>query len=348
MRLTRRVEDDFAFQNETLDLATEFVNMLDRWHSHKEIVDEELEARILRMKLEIITTNKKRLEWGPKGTRYFSPSSANSDARELYMKLIGAPRDEQDIPPYQGRWRKIGTAFGDMIQTDLLYIEKHWEPEFGEKPPFVPEYVNVNGRLYPAWEKFAQKIMWVEHRGHKIPILGQPDGILRHTKTGTRVGIEIKTKQTTAAQTSYYSLKEPKADHFEQCVNYSIMYGVDDYIIVYGNMSKKNWLMTDEEYRKNPDLRAFHVQITEKDRKRLLDFYADVLDAVKAGEPPKLDLEKWAFNNFKTACALSLTDEEFEEIRGQVSAVMKSRLPDWKKEQYYEAFRFIKEVRGIV
>ncbi|SFX47922.1 hypothetical protein SAMN04487866_10926 [Thermoactinomyces sp. DSM 45891] len=327
------------------ELAHDFLTMMDKWHSYKEIWDDDLDADILRMNLEILTTNRKKLDWGPKGTGYFTPSSSSSDARELYMKLTKAPRDEQEIAPHQKRWQRAGTAFGDIIQDDLLYINKHYISEFKEQPTYRPEFVDLNGKLYPSWERFARKIMWIKHRGHQIPILGQPDGILWH-HTGKRVGLEIKTKQTTAARTSHYSMREPSQDHIKQCICYSIMYGVDDYLIVYGNLAKKAWNMTKEDYEKTPDLRVFHIKITDEDRKGLLDFFADILDCIDAGIPPKLDLDKWMFNNFKTACALSLSQDELTEITQQVSNVSKSQLPEWKKRQYTEALEFINEVRS--
>jgi len=363
MKLTQKVGGSFdekpkrttstraPIKQEPNVFVDDFLSMMDRWHGHREIWDDALDVLIMQNEIEIRTTNRKRLEWGPKGTKYFSPSSANSDARELFMKIIGEKKDDQKRPPHQGRWQRIGTAFGDVIQRDLMFIEKHYKKEFGEHPPYKPEYVQVGDKLYPAWEKFAQKIVWVEHRGHRIPILGQPDGILRHLPTKKRVGLEIKSKQTTAAQTSQYSMREPKEDHVKQCVNYSIMYGekeapLDDFVITYGNLSKKAWVMSKEDYEKSPDLRAFHVKVTEKDRIELLDFYADVMDAIDLGRPPKIDLEKWAFNNFKTACVLSMSDEEYEEALEQAKAVTRSSLPDWKKRNYFEAIEFMKEVRG--
>lgn len=195
------------------------------------------------------------------------------------------------------------------------------------------------------WEDFAKKAHIVEHRGHKFAIYGAPDGILIDTETNKDVGIEIKSKQTTAAQTSLYSMREPQADHVKQTIAYSIMYGVDDYIIVYVNGSKRSWSLTDEEYAKNPDLRAFHVRITDEDKTELLDYFADILDAVKNGTPPPLDLSKWAFNNYKTACALSLSDEEFAELQAQARRAMRSNMPDWKKAQYFDAVEFIENVR---
>ncbi|MCZ0847993.1 hypothetical protein O0536_25530, partial [Brevibacillus laterosporus] len=58
---------------------------------------------------------------------YFSPSSADTEKRELYEKFRGAKKDIHPHPPYQGRWTRIGTAIGDVIQRDLLFIEKHYE-----------------------------------------------------------------------------------------------------------------------------------------------------------------------------------------------------------------------------
>lgn len=325
------------------ELSLAFYEMLEKWHGHKEIWDDELDAEIHRMEYEIRTTNKKPLAFGKKGTKYFSPSSANSDKRELYYKMLGAKRDEQPTPPHQGRWKRIGTAFGDSLQRDLLFIEKHYEKEFGEKPDFTPDYIDINGKLYPRWEKFAKDIVWVEYKGHKFPVMGQPDGILRH-KSGKLVGLEVKSKQTTSAQTSAYTMREPKEDHFKQVVLMSIMYGVDDWIITYGNLSKKGWILTPEEYEANPDLRPFHVHVTESDRLAVLDYIVDVLDAVGERKPPKLDLDKFNFNNFKTACVESLSQEELDELEEQLSRIEASRMPDWKKRSFRETYETIREM----
>lgn len=328
------------------EIVKELVGMFNRWHAHKEIWDDNIDVRIASDNVAIKTTHRKKLEWGPKGTKYLSPSSANSDKRELYLKLIGAERDIQTDKAYRGRWRRIGTAFGDMLQRDLLFIEKHYEKEFGEKPPFVPHYIKIGDRLFPAWEDFAQTVAWVEHRGHKIPILGKPDGILRRRETGELVGLEIKTKQTTYAQTSYHSMQEPKIDHVKQCVNYAIMYGVRDYVILYGNLAKKSWSMNEEDEKKYPDLRGFHVKVTDDMILELLDYYADVMDAVRDGVPPEFDIDKWTFNNYKTATAKSLSDEEYAALKERLVRIMRSGMPDHKKRGYQEMFDFITEVRG--
>lgn len=327
------------------DLANDILDMFDKWHAHREVWDDDLDAKIFQMEYEIRKTNRKRLPWGTKGTRYFSPSSANSDSRELYMKLTGSQRDQEEGQAHQGRWRRMGSAYGDMLQRDLLYIEKHWEKEFGEKPPFIPYYVEVNGKMYPAWEKFAQEIKHIEHKGRTISILGQCDGILVDTRTGELVLLEIKSKQTSAAQTGFYSMKEAKDDHTKQTVLYSELYekyGISRAIVLYGNMSKKTWSMSKEEYAKNPDLRAFEVELTNIGRQDILDKFDKVLVAVEKKDPPAFDITKFTFNNFKAATVASLSTEEYEDIAVQVQRISRSRMPQWKKNGVLEAWEYIK------
>lgn len=309
---------------------------MNRWHSSAEVWDNDLDATIFEQQAKILRT---RRYFDFKGQPYFSPSSANADKRELYEKLRGAKRDVEPRPPHQGRWVRLGTAIGGMIQRDLLFIEKHYERTFGEAPPFTVERTPEG---YPAWEDFFAKLHVVEHGGHRFALYGKPDGILRY-KDGRRVGLELKSKQTTAGKTA--SMREAEKKHVAQTVGYSEMYGVDDYLIVYVNAAKKDWMMTEEDAEKNPDVRVFHYTFTDRDRQALLDELASVVQAVKDGTPPPLDLGNWTFNNYKTACALSLSDEEFAEIQSQARAMMRSRLPEWKKAQYWEAYEQIKAIR---
>lgn len=311
--------------------------MLDSWHGIREPRDDKLDALIHRQYADILERDCS-FDWD---IPFFSPSSANSCPRELYEKIKGAKKDGEQKQPHQGRWTRIGTAWGDVLQRDLLFIEKHYEKEFGQKPPFVPEHTDEG---FPMWEDFIMKQHVVEHKGHKFSLLGTSDGILRHID-GTRIGLEIKSKQTTAAQTSEYSMREPKEDHVKQCIAYAIMYGLDRYLIVYGNLSKKSWVMSEEDYKKTPDLRVFEIVITDEMKEGLLDYFADIMERVATDNPPPLDVTKWTFNNYKSACAASLTDEEFDEIKQQVRAIMKSSSPGWMKNSCYEAYQDLYERR---
>jgi hypothetical protein len=280
---------------------------------------------------------------------YFSPSSANACPRSLYEKLRGAKKDGGGQPPYQGRWTRIGTAIGDVIQRDILFAEKHYERLTGAKPQFTFER-NADGT--PMFEDFAKRNMTLAHGGKQFTLFGTCDGIMRYvTEDGEvlRVGLEIKSKQTTAAQTSEYSTRNgPKEDHVKQTVCYSLMYDVDYYVILYVNAAKKAWEMTDEEYAKNRDIKAFGVAITDEMKRDVLDKFAGVVEAAEIGNPPTLDIDKWTFNNFKTACAKSLSDEELASLERQASAILRSSLPDWKKRGPVEAIAKIREIRGGV
>lgn len=320
------------------DYAAEFHAMLDKWHAMPEVYDSELDAQYFEM------LARRAREKGPFPTKpYFSPSAVSADPRMLYVKAMGAKKDTFGQAPHKGRWTRIGTAWGDVIQRDLLYIEKHWKRIFGEEPPFVPVR---NQRGEPMWEDFVKKNHRVTHRGHTFHLYGKPDGILRHTATGSVVGLELKSKQTTSAKTSLYSMREAEDKHVNQTVGYALMYGVDAWIVSYGNMSKKTWRIPVDEYEKTPDLRVFQYVFTEEDKTRFLDKIADRMDEITAKTPPALDITEWEFNGFKTACALSLTDAELATLDKQVRAMMRSSMSEKKKGEIAEDYAQLLAIRA--
>jgi hypothetical protein len=323
--------------------ADEMRQLFDRWHAHDpEVNDPALDALIHRQYAEILERHDEREGRFDYSIPFFRPSSANSDPRELYLSIRGAEGDIQKKQPHQGRWTRMGTATGTTLQRDLLFIEKHYEAIFGEAPPFVPERTKEG---YPAWEEFARWQRIIRHNGQDFSILGSPDGIIRHID-GTRMGFEVKSKQTTPARTSEYSMRAPEDKHFWQCVAYSILFGLDRYLIVYMNLAKQKWSMTPEEFKKTPDLRIFEIVVTDDHKRELLDTFADIVHRAKANDPPMLDLSRWTFNNYKHACAESLSDDEFIELRAQVKESLKSpKLRDYEKDAYYAAYEFIADVR---
>jgi len=289
--------------------------------------------------------------WPPRDIPYFSPSSANSCPRELYEKIRKAKRDKSLTSPHQGRWRSIGTAIGDVIQRDLLFAEKHLDSEAIGNQVFMFER---NERGEPMFENFAKKNAIFTHRGKTFSISGTCDGIMRYVSEDgevIRVGVEVKSKQTTSAKTSEYSTRNgPGADHVKQCVCYSLMYGtvdepIDYYIILHVNASKKAWQMSAEDYAKTPDIKAFCFEITDEMRHGVLDYFADVLDAIEKNDPPALDIGKFTFNNYKRACAAGLSDEEYAALQRQVDAIQRSGLKDFEKRNYAEAFEQLTELR---
>ena len=313
-------------------IADEFTTMLNEWHSQPETWDNEIDKQIHKWYSNPPQVFPKR--------PYFSPSAATACPRELYEKGIGSKRDIQGQPPYQKRWTQIGTAIGDMIQRDILFIEKHME---GAKFRFLR-----NGRGEPMFEEFAKVNVPIElDDGTLFYLYGTPDGIMEYTAEDGqkyRVGLEIKSKQTTAARTSLYSMRAPEEKHVAQCHGYSIMYDVDYYIILYVNCAKKAWNMSDEDFEKTPDIRAFGVEITQHDRNALVERLADVQRMINAKTPPMPDLTKWTFNSFKTAIAQAITDDELQFLESQVELAKKSGLSEREKAEYVTALDDLKTI----
>lgn len=303
--------------------------MIDTYNEHREPWDSALKLEIVKHNYEI-ALNPRKVNY--RGT-YFSPSSAGSCPRELYLKLRRAKKDNDLKPNHQTQWQKLGTAIGDIVQRDLLFIEKHYSKLTGKQPPFVPARTAEG---YPFWEEFAQAEVAVEHNGEKFKLIGQPDGKLVHTETGEFVGLEIKSKQT---KNGVSKVTKPDPKHVKQCVIYSIMYGVNKYIITYVSAVKDNW------GESKPVVKAFEVDITDDDRNELLDYFADLVRRARENDPPAPDLNGFTFNNFKRAMALDLTDEEVDDIKAKVRAVMAGGQPAFIKEGYFEAYQFIKETR---
>lgn len=339
--------------NQTLatQIAQDFTEHINAWHAAPEVYDDALDAQIHRWYADFLTDSSRKV-WPSKEAPYFSPSSANADPRGLYEKMRGAKKDKTEKPAHQGRWQRIGTAIGDMIQRDVLFMERHYEKVTGNKLRF--SFVR-NEYGEPMFEDFAKLNAVIEHNAQKFVLYGTGDGVMEYVSADgevLRVGLEIKSKQTTYSATSGYSTRNgPKEDHVKQCVCYSIMYGtaaqpVDYYVILYVNASKKGWNMSEEDIEKYPDIVAFGVHITDDMRREVLDYFAGIVKAANEGKPPALDLDKWTFNDFKRTVALSLSEEELQTLRRRVAALLRSSLPDHKKREPAAALEFIERVRA--
>lgn len=334
-------------------IAEDFTVFLNAWHSAPEVYDDALDAQIHKWYYDFLTDPKRKV-WPPRNVPYFSPSAANSDARGLYEKMRGAKKEITSRPPHQGRWTRLGTSIGDLIQRDILFAEKHYARYNGENPPFR---FDRNDLGEPLFEDFAKVAKIIEHNGQSFALYGTGDGIMRvyvpELGREIRIGLEIKSKQGTYSQTSGFSARKgPKEDHVKQCVCYSVMYDVDYYVILYVNGSKKAWNMTEEEFDKNPDILAFGLYISDEMREEVLDRFADIVDMANKGEAPALDLDKWTFNDFKRAIALSLSEDELAVLRKKVAAILRSNLPDTTKRtaagalDYIESTRLLEQTKG--
>jgi hypothetical protein len=319
-------------------IAQEFTEFLNEWHSYREPYDDKLDAWLH----ELYAQEKrkyKRLDYS--SAPYFSPSSAGKCERELYVKALRMPKDEDEVKPWQRRYTARGTAIGDWLQREILLAERYFEKFTGKKPPFTMARTE-DGK--PFFEDFVHGQRFFEYNGQRFSLLGTSDGLLL-TADGKRIGIEIKSKQTSYSETGFSRMTKPKDDHIKQVTCYGLMYNIDAYLIVYVNCSVKAWFMSDEEFAKAPDFRVFGIDITDEMKTEILDKFAHVAKCVANSTPPSLDLDGFRFNNFKRSCAVSLSDDEFKVLTAQVRRAMQSGLPAWKKEQYFDAIEFIREAR---
>lgn len=330
--MTNNITEDLSAQ-----IEGDLIALLDDWASLGGVWDDELDSQIHQWYV-----NPPKV-WPQKP--YFSPSSLGSCPRELYLKARGAEKDSFRKPPHQRRQADMGTLTGDYIQRELLFIEKHYEKLTGNAPKF--RFLRDDkGR--PRFEEFAKANVRVSHNGETFHLSGSPDGIMEYTTDAgekIRVGLEVKSKASTSAKTSNYSMREPDAKHIVQTQCYAKMYGCDYYVILYVNLAKKGWFMSDEDYAKTPDIRAFCLHVTEEDKLALLDKPAEITKAVREGTPPLLDLDNWTFNSFKTACALDLSAEEFDELVAINHRMQHSNLKAHVKRDYAAAIEFITETR---
>lgn len=314
-------------------IAFDFEAMMDHWHAQPETWDTEIDRQ-----LHVWYTDPPVLF--PKKP-YFSPSSTGSCPREAYEKARGSSKDPQGQPPHQGRWTRLGTAIGDMIQRDILFVEK-----FVPNARFKFERTETGE---PMFEDFAKAAVPVRYRNKLFHLFGSPDGVMQYvTDDGEiiRVGLEIKSKQTTYAQTGHYSMKEAEAKHVEQTKVYAMMYNLDYFLVVYVNASKKSWFLSEDESIKYPDLRAHGYFHTREDKLAVLDGFVETLERVDRRDPPLPDLSKWTFNNYKTTIARALTDAEMATLKTQVDDVKASNMKAYQIRSFVDAWDEINQLRG--
>jgi hypothetical protein len=211
----------------------------------------------------------------PKDVVKFNPSGASKPVMDLYLKAIGTKEKHTDKFPYHKRWTRNGSAIHDTVQKDLLYSEK-----YAPKPYF--NVVRMESGL-PAWEQNLLKWMQFEQNGYHFLINGMMDGILEYLPTGQKVGFEFKTKSTTIGQVGHYKMKDAQEEHKLQVVAYSLLFGLDDFIIMYESLAKDGWTKGAEA---KPDIRAFHVHVTDEMREDLLDKFAYAVACKEHGIEP--------------------------------------------------------------
>lgn len=288
-RLKRRVTEGGSERGQRL--AGALFHQLNKLHSVDFFPDYDLEHLLLQQKkfeLEKI----KHFDKLPDGLISFSPSGASACGRGLYFKGKKAQKDEIQKYPYQRRWTRNSSMVHEAVQRDLLYCEKIL------KNPVFKVHRLESG--LPAWEQNIKKHLIIEHKGVKFVLNGMCDGILEYQpEDGKLIGFEFKTKSTTIASVGTYKMKDVSPDHRLQCVAYSILFGIDEFIICYESVAKDGWTKGEEA---RSDIRTFYVKVTEQDRQALLDKYAEIAKQYYEGKTPKKEQDKCFFCVYKNIC----------------------------------------------
>jgi len=225
-----------------------------------------------------------------------------------------------------------------MIQFDLLLAEKHTKNptfKFEKIQKDIPDFQNnMWTKSFPHFEEFSTTAKLIEHNGKSFYIHGSTDGIMTYTRpdgTTLRVGLEVKSKQGSYSKTSTHSMRSVDGKHKKQTISYSLMFDVDYWIVLYVNASKKSWTPTQEDLDKCPDIRAFGHFVTPEMKDEVKDKFAYICECVDTNCPPPLELNNYTFNNYKNACAKTLTKEELLSLCDYVESEEVQILPNWLK-----------------
>lgn len=287
MSLTKKVTRDRSRGTELAKAVKRQFNLL---HAIDHFDDYRIEKLLLQQKEHEVALIKDRFVV-PNDYPKFSPSGANKCKRELFYKINRMKYDDSVKHPYQNRWTKNATGVHEQRQRDWLYSEKHLT-----NPPFLVERMPDG---LPAWEKNVQKYKLFEHNGQKFYIFGMMDGQIRYQKDGTLVGWEFKTKSTKPDKIE--KIKGPDPSHKKQLIGYSILYGIDEFVIMYESVAKDEWRAGQFAMQ---DIQTFYVKVTEEQRQELLDKYAEIAEAVETGAIPDQETSKCMFCPFKSTCLL--------------------------------------------
>ncbi|HQD37278.1 MAG TPA: PD-(D/E)XK nuclease family protein [Thermodesulfovibrio thiophilus] len=270
-----------------LELAGALYNQFNEFHSKTHWDDPQIEELLVRQKVYEMDNE----GWfDSNGTIMFSPSSASKCERELCLKAMKVQKDNKILLPFQQRWVRNSSAIHEAVQRDLLYMTKKMED-----PPFK---VLFNEEGLPMWEKNNAQYKEFEHNGVKFAIAGMMDGQLVY-RDGSIIGFEFKTKSNSVAQVGHYKMKDVADYHRLQCVAYSLLFGLDEFIIMYEAVAKDQWFKGEDA---RIDIRTFYVNVTEQERNDLLDKFARVTKSVQNDELRPCEPDKCGFCEYKSIC----------------------------------------------
>lgn len=272
----------------------------------------------------------------------FGASGTNMCDRQLYFKNDKGTRAEKSADiPFRGRQRRQGTAVVDYVQLDILHMPKR----IG-KSALLTMSVRDDGEW--DFEDAAQERRVLTHphpeTGELISfaITAKPDGKFDYTRDGSRIIFEYKTKASgLRPMNGKLDFKGAQDDHKRQVVAESLVFGIDEALIVYESTHKPSWFSDEEsssvtkgqktwkEGAPLKDMRAFYVRITGAMKTQLLDSLARQAALVYAGEVPSVSVEmtdKCGFCAFRGHCAATLSADNLALLQRAESAMARGSM----------------------
>lgn len=321
--------------------AAEFIAQLDTYYASptSSFYDHEIERRFYEQKL-------RHIGWTPypkDGLVTFGASGTNMCDRQLVFKNDRTTKPEKDDDiPFRGRQRRVGNAVVDYIQMDIAHMPKRLGKNAKFRFAEVVTGTNKLGHIEREWlfEDAAEQRKVFEHphpetgKLVKFAITAKPDGILEYGEDGKPFIFEFKTKATGIVEMNgKLDFKGAQEDHIRQTIAESLIFGINDVLIVYESTQKPSWFSDEEtksvpKTRKTwrdgqpiPDIRAFHIKVTDAMRESLLDDLARqvslVYDNKERGTVPDVTLESvthCGFCPYSRHCHETLTDDNREAL----------------------------------
>jgi hypothetical protein len=266
----------------------------------------------------------------------FGASGTNKCDREIAFKNGRVKAEKSADIPFRGRQRRQGTAIVDYLQLDILHMPKRL-------PGRTPFTMAVRETGEWDFEDAAQERVIFTHphpeTGEVVSfaITAKPDGKLDYAPDGSRIILEYKTKATgLRPMNGKLDYKGAQDDHKRQVVAESLVFGIDEALIVYESTHKPSWFSDEESSSVTkgqktwkegvplPDMRAFYVRITPTMKNALLDDLARQAALVYSGEVPDVTVEMTdlcGFCAFRGHCAATLSADNLARLQRAEAAM---------------------------
>jgi len=330
-------------------IVREFLEQLDAYYAspNSSFYDNAIARRFYEQKLRYL----KFTPYPNDGLVTFGASGTNKCDREVVFKYGDVKPEKSDDIPFRGRQRRQGTANIELLQLDLVHMEKRLgDVKFRvcKMPWDVEDFAKPDDAEW-AFEDAAQqrKVFEYPHpeTGElvKFAITAKPDGILCYYDEHAPVPLlfEYKTKATgLLAMNGKLDRNGAQADHLRQVTAESLVFGIREGIILYESTEKPAWFSDEDnsnvpKTRKTwrdgqpvPDLRAFYFYVTDEMQNALLADLARQAALVYSGKVPRMTVEmtsKCGFCAFTAHCKSLLTDDEKAELFAAEQRYARSR-----------------------